>query len=316
MAGQNINQRQLIAAHDRSFATAIKGYNASALAAHDVVAINGFTGAYSEMVKADFTNAAHMNSKLLIADMAMGAGKYLGGYVEWKIITDVNTNGSTVGNPVYGSTSTPGAWTLTKPSSNARVIGTVLEVSATVGVIILHPNTVNPFTANDINLADNTANAWELKEAANSYLKAVTTNSAERLEVGKPLIMGSGMFIGQHRARAALADADATLNATQLKNGIVSMTPTAGRAINTRTAAQIVADYPGCIVGTCFELVVVNLAAAQTITLNGGAVAGITNVGVMTVPGTGTLPEGSAKFLVLITNVGAGTEAVDLIRVS
>jgi len=38
-----------------------------------------------------------------------------------------------------------------------------------------------------VKMADNLASAFEIKEGANSYLKFVTTNSAEKIEFGKPI---------------------------------------------------------------------------------------------------------------------------------
>ena len=92
------------------------------------------------------------------------------------------------------------------------------------------------------------------------------------------------------------------------------MTPTASRTLTTRTAAQMVADYPGVVVGSTMEFEVVNLAAAQVIVLAGGT--GVTVIGVATVSGTATNLSGGGRFLLVFRNVTASSEACDLIRVA
>tara|TARA_R110000868_G_scaffold327566_1_gene588495 strand:- start:918 stop:1298 length:381 start_codon:yes stop_codon:yes gene_type:complete len=83
------------------------------------------------------------------------------------------------------------------------------------------------------------------------------------------------------RPLTAATDAATTLTAAQIIDGIVTMTPTTGRALTTPTGAQIIAglgDSPA--VGATFQLTVVNAAAAtHAITLTAGA-SGVTLAGV------------------------------------
>lgn len=79
----------------------------------------------------------------------------------------------------------------------------------------------------------------------------------------------------------AATDAATTLTAAEAVNGIVTMTPTTGRALTTPTGADL-KDYIGgpLEIGTAFELTVVNAAAAtHAITLTAAA-SGITLGGV------------------------------------
>ena len=46
-----------------------------------------------------------------------------------------------------------------------------------------------------VKLADNLASAFEIKEGANSYLKFVTTNSAETIVFGKPISAGAASWV-------------------------------------------------------------------------------------------------------------------------
>src|SRR5512142_390240 len=79
------------------------------------------------------------------------------------------------------------------------------------------------------------------------------------------------------RPVTAASDAATTLTAAQAVQGIVTMTPTAGRALTTPTGAQLATFFGGQLeIGTSFELTVVNAAAAtHAITLTAGA-SGIT----------------------------------------
>lgn len=73
------------------------------------------------------------------------------------------------------------------------------------------------------------------------------------------------------RTFRAATDAATTLTGAQTAHGIVTMTPGAARNLTTATAAEIVAAIPDVKVGTCFELTVINAAAAtHAITLVAG----------------------------------------------
>lgn len=73
----------------------------------------------------------------------------------------------------------------------------------------------------------------------------------------------------------AASDAATTLSAVETIDSIVIMTPTAARNLTTATAAAIVAELgDGVRIGTSFELIVRNLAAAtHAITLVAGDAA-------------------------------------------
>ena len=84
-----------------------------------------------------------------------------------------------------------------------------------------------------------------------------------------------------NRPLVALTDAAATLTTAQTIDAIVTMTPTAGRAVTTPTGAEIIAALGGTpSLGTTFELTIVNVAAAtHAISLTAGA-SGVTLAGV------------------------------------
>lgn len=117
-----------------------------------------------------------------------------------------------------------------------------------------------------------------------------------------------GLRMMKIRSVVALSDAAATLTATQMIDGsIFTITPSAGRALTTATAAQLVTALPGAQVGTWFDFSIVCLAAfAATLT----AGSNITLVG-------GVAPNNSsATFRAVFTNVTASLEAVTIYRIT
>lgn len=110
----------------------------------------------------------------------------------------------------------------------------------------------------------------------------------------------------------AAANEATTLTAAETVGGVVTMTPTAGRALTTATAATIVTLLgDGVQVGSSFELTVVNAApATHAITLTAPGSGGITLGGAS---GMETITHAtSATYLGVVTNVG--TPAVTFYR--
>lgn len=109
----------------------------------------------------------------------------------------------------------------------------------------------------------------------------------------------------------AAANEATTLTAAQTIEGIVTMTPTTGRALTTATGAEIVTALgDGVRVGTSFELTVVNGAAAtHAITFTAGT-SGVTLGGVA---GMATVAAAtSATYVGYVT--GVSTPAVTFYR--
>tara|TARA_R110000868_G_scaffold170954_3_gene406378 strand:+ start:149 stop:544 length:396 start_codon:yes stop_codon:yes gene_type:complete len=116
--------------------------------------------------------------------------------------------------------------------------------------------------------------------------------------------------MSEKRAIKAAANEATTITAADTVGGVVTMTPTAGRALTVATAATIVSLLgDGVVVGSSFELTVVNVAAStHAITLTGAA--GITLGGAS---GMETVAAAtSATYVGVVTNVG--TPAVTFYR--
>ena len=118
--------------------------------------------------------------------------------------------------------------------------------------------------------------------------------------------------MSEQRTVTAASDAATTLTAAQTVGGVVTMTPTAGRALTTATAATIVALLgDGVQVGSSFELTVVNAAAAtNAITLTAPSSGGITLGGVSAMATVAAAS--SATYVGVVTAVG--TPAVTFYR--
>lgn len=101
----------------------------------------------------------------------------------------------------------------------------------------------------------------------------------------------------------AAADEATTLTAAEAINGVVTMTPSAGRALTTPTGAALKTALGNPLeIGTSFELTVVNVAAATHAITFTAAASGITLGGVA---GMATVAAAtSATYLFVCTAVG------------
>lgn len=107
--------------------------------------------------------------------------------VPWRILRGVNGGAGTDGDPAWLS-DTAGGWTATQPAapSHHRRVGTILETSATVGVVLLDPQSY--LSAEDLDdqiLTPNVADALSYREdgTGDLYLRFVTSAGAERVRV-------------------------------------------------------------------------------------------------------------------------------------
>jgi len=133
----------------------VRNATGSTLAAAQLVYVCGYletSGGYVKHQKvcaADADTAGARAMYILPRAITNGAD---GQALKQTRLTAVNTNGSTVGNPVYLS-ATAGSWTLTAPASPAvnQVVGRVAAVSATIGQIEINIEAESPtFGASDL----------------------------------------------------------------------------------------------------------------------------------------------------------------------
>lgn len=115
----------------------------------DIVVPNGTVSTSIQVVQASNATAATARGPLFIADHASTVGRAVR-IREVRGRTGVNTLGRTVGDPVYLGTG--GATTFTRPGGTAipRVVGRVVVVDVTNGVILLDPNAETAAEASDL----------------------------------------------------------------------------------------------------------------------------------------------------------------------
>ena len=157
---------------------------------------------------------------------------------------------------------------------SANTVGVNADIVGTDGQVLRVAGTALGFGA--IVAAGIAANAVETAKIADAN---VTTVKIADVNVTTAKIADAAITQPKVKTKAvvALADADATLTATQMvDSGIFTITPTVARTLTTDTAANLVAAMAGYQVGTWFEFTIVCLAAFA-VTLAAGT--GITIVG-------------------------------------
>lgn len=108
------------------------GYYASgAITKNNILQPAQPTGEWHTLAVATNASVVGSNGPLYLALHDLPSGSH-GRATSFGVVTNVNTSGATIGDPVY--LSTEGGWTLTKPTAaSIRRIGRVIKVSATVG---------------------------------------------------------------------------------------------------------------------------------------------------------------------------------------
>jgi hypothetical protein len=129
--------------------------------------------------------AGNNGSRLFIGNPADGTNLIIGG----KYFTDLfstSANGTIVANKVV---TVDGS----KKVNEWKVDNLTLDgntISSTGNLILTHGGTIDLATqANELTLLDNNSAALNIKEGSSSFLKFVTTNSAEKIIAGKTLIV-------------------------------------------------------------------------------------------------------------------------------
>ena len=129
--------------------------------------------------------SGNTGSRLFIGNPADGTNLIIGG----KYFTDLfstSANGTIVANKVVtvDGSKKVNEWKV----DNLTLDGST--ISSTGSLILTHSGTIDlSAQANEFALLDNSSAALEIKEGSNSYLKFVTTNSAEKIIAGKTLII-------------------------------------------------------------------------------------------------------------------------------
>lgn len=137
-----IQQRELAPAHLLSDAAeknsgrewiAVAG---GTIVAGNIVCVTGNSAAHLKVERADADTGALARNLLFVAMHGAATGQQVR-LSEITCLRNVNTNGATIGDPVFLS-GTAGGWSLTAGAIPVAV-GIVVKVSATVGIVVLCP---------------------------------------------------------------------------------------------------------------------------------------------------------------------------------
>ena len=175
-----------------------------------------------------------------------------------------------------------------------------LTIAPTSNLVVTHGGTVDfSGQANTLTMPDNNAAALDIKEAGNSYLKFVTTNSSEKVVVGKDMDTGtvnvaSGNFlVGTDKFTVASGDGDTVVKGTMNVQDAVDLDSTLNVDGNTTLNGNVTLGN----------------ADADTVTVTGTATftPSADFDGGFTVAGSQTVDMGANR----ITNVGTPTASTD-----
>jgi hypothetical protein len=175
-----------------------------------------------------------------------------------------------------------------------------LTIAPTSNLVLTHGGTIDlDGQANSITMPDNQAAAVNFNEGGTSYLKFVTTNSGEKVVVGKDLDTGtinvtSGNFlVGTDKFTVASGDGDTVVKGTMNVQGAVDLDSTLNVDGNTTLNGNVTLGNAG----------------ADTIAVTGTATftPSADFDGGFTVAGSQTVDMGSNR----ITNVGTPTASTD-----
>lgn len=146
------------------------------------------------------------------------------------------------------------------------------------------------------------------------YARAVCIEGASAEDdIGSVLLTGPVPALSTYLNHATVTTINtagaAAFTAAQLLGGLILRDPAgADRADTVPAAEDIVAAIANAAAGESFEFTIRNTAdAAETITVTADAGATVTLSGTMTIA-----QNNSKRFLAVLTNVGAGTEAVTI----
>jgi hypothetical protein len=177
----------------------------------------------------------------------------------------LRTGGSSAATVMYVATDSAGTWTALANTAVALQVAVAAGQSFVLDLLLAATGEAL------IKLADNLAVAAAFREGANAYLTFVTTNAAERVNVGKILGVAAPTVVPMADAAHALVYGTAGAGETKLTSNIALVDPDSGQASEILTLPPVATSIGVqlVIVNTGGEgIVVKDVAAATIITLD------------------------------------------------
>jgi hypothetical protein len=122
--------------HGTGYHASFLGIADGAIVANDLVVPSGYSGDRIKWRKADANVAARRQGAMAVADHAAADGGTVR-IVSHKLITSVDTDTATVGNPVYLKDD-EGEWSIAAGTGSV-IVGTILSAHASTGAVLLAP---------------------------------------------------------------------------------------------------------------------------------------------------------------------------------
>ena len=204
-----------------------------------------------------------------------------------------------------GSTALTGANNTLATTSAALTIKTVtsgnLTISSVADLILQHGGTLNLATqANSVTILDDNAAALDINEGGTSYIKLVTTNGGEKIELGKNVEVTGTLDVSSSATVNSLSSNGAISAAGNLTINTNKFTVTSGEG-NTAIAGTLAVTNAATFSS--------NLEVDGQLKADGNVILGDASGDTVTVTGTATFAE-SADFDGGLTV--AGSQTVDM----
>jgi len=122
--------------HGTGYHGSFLGIADGTIAANDLVVPSGYSGDRIKWRQAEADSAAKRQGVMAVADHAAADGGTVR-IVSHKLITGVDTDSATIGNPVYLKDDV-GEWSISAGTGSV-IVGTILVAHASTGAVLLAP---------------------------------------------------------------------------------------------------------------------------------------------------------------------------------
>ncbi len=191
-----IKQKDVFPATDVPWSQGVKVYNnsGSSIATNDIVYASGRRGLHMEVTAADSDAQVSALGSMFVARHQIPNGEY-GHVLPWKVEADVDTSAASVAGQAVYLSGTAGGWSTTPPTTGTKLrVGTVLEVSASTGAVLIAPALCWPTAGGYSQEIDDVAAGGSFSVNSSGVVHVTTTGSEGRT-VPVPQFLGQKLMI-------------------------------------------------------------------------------------------------------------------------